>query len=62
MSLKDLVLDDDVEEFIPHKVTPFEIKRVAAITYEDLVNLGYAERMNHPELWAMNVFTARNKL
>lgn len=59
MSLKDLILDDDVEEFVLRKPTPFEIKRAAAITYEELVELGYAEHMNHPEIWAEHVLAGR---
>jgi hypothetical protein len=60
MSLKDLKIPDDVEP--PSKqLTPFERKRAAATTYEDLVALGYEEGMEFPEAWAKRVWRARNQ-
>ena len=54
MSLKHLRSHANVQErdFLPKKLTPFEQKRAAAITYEDLVELGYNEDMDFPESWA----------
>lgn len=39
--------------------TPFERKRAAATTYEELVRLGYEEGMDYPEGWAEHVLYQR---
>ena len=64
MSLKHLRSHANVQErdFLPKKLTPFERKRAAAITYEDLVELGYNEDMDFPESWAEYVLQGREKL
>ena len=66
MSLKHLTLPSDVEkeeERAPKKpLTPFEQRRAAATSYNDLVQLGYDEGMLHPESWAEHVIWARNRI
>ena len=60
MSLKALHLSDDIEMSSNKEGTPFEQKRKAATTYEELVALGYEEGMDWPEEWAERVINARN--
>ena len=63
MSLKHLVSHADEPEidFLPKQPTLFEQKRAAATTYEELVELGYDEGMEHPEVWATHVLFARGE-
>lgn len=61
MSLKHLRSHANTPErdFLPKKKTPFQRKRAAATTYEELVELGYDEEMDFPESWAEHVLQAR---
>ena len=60
MSLKNLRISDDTEMSSKKEATPFEQRRAAATTYEELVALGYEEGMDWPEEWAERVINARN--
>jgi hypothetical protein len=61
MKLSQLAIPKDVQRHAPRKKepTPFEIRRAACKTHQDLVDMGYAEGMAHPEAWADHVWTMR---
>ena len=63
MKLSNLLIPRDASTKPPKKKapTPFEIKRAACQTYEELVELGYAEGMEHPEGWATHVWEQRHR-
>ena len=64
MSLKHLQSHATIKEtdFLPKELTPFERKRSAATTYEELVDLGYNQGMDFPENWAEHVLKARESV
>ena len=59
MSIPILKIPAGVEKPSEKVLTPFERKRAAATTYEQLVALGYEEGMEFPEAWAERVWYAR---
>ena len=59
MSLESLKLPEDTL-LSKKQPTPFEQKRAAANTYEELVELGYESGMVFPKEWAQRVLDARN--
>ena len=61
MSLKNLKLSDDISLSYKKELTPFEQKRAAATTYEELVKLGYEKDMEFPETWAKHVLDVRQE-
>jgi hypothetical protein len=61
MSLKHLAIDPDVIQTFKKELTPFEMEREAAKTYEELVALGYKRGMEFPENWATHVLVGRRK-
>lgn len=62
MKLNILAVPKDAHVSQPKKKVPteFERKRAACRTYDELVELGYAEGMEFPEGWAEHVMYQRN--
>lgn len=63
MKLSMLTIPGDARTHPPKRKepTPFERKRAACHTYEELVDLGYAEGMSCPEGWAEHVIAQRER-
>ena len=65
MSLKHLKSHSTVQEkdYLPKRnITPFERKRRAAVTFEELYDLGCTAGMEFPAEWAERVLEARRRL
>ena len=64
MKLSNLAIPSDAQRGAPKKKqkTPFEIKRAACKTYDELVDLGYEMGFDSPEGWADHVMAQRRHM